>query len=273
MSWPDLLTVALVVLLLALAVVGPWLAPHDPNAVSLRETLRPPSAEHWLGTDGSGRDVLSRVLTGARASIFGATGTVLAAALIGVVIAALAALSWRFVDEAIMRLCDIALSLPVMVLALGIAVALGPSQRSAIVAMVLASWPSFVRFTRAEIRQVMTAPYVESARVLGVSRWRLMVRHVLPNSLDTVLVKAAMDIASAILIISSLSFIGAGAQPPSAEWGAMVTDGRRFLSTTPWLVAVPGVAIVLTAVGFSLLGDVLRTRLDPSLEVVGRRAR
>lgn len=256
--------------LLLIAVIGPWVTPHDPFLVKYGDALQGPSGRHWLGTDGSGRDLLSRVLNGARPSIFGGVITVGLAGLIGVAVASVAALAGRIVDELIMRVCDVILSLPVLMTGIGVAVALGPSQKSAVIALTFASWPAFARLARAEIRRVMVLPHVEAARVLGVPRWRVLTRHVLPNALDTVYVKAAMDVGGAVVIISSLSFVGAGAQPPSAEWGAMVEDGSRFLNTAWWVTGVPGLAILVTAACFSLAGDALRARLDPSVsESVG----
>ncbi|MBO9521532.1 MAG: ABC transporter permease [Nocardioidaceae bacterium] len=265
MTWSELATYGAVLVLLVLAVVGPWIAPHDPYLVDQRNTLLAPSGEHWLGTDGTGRDLFSRLLAGARPSIIGAVVTVLAAATIGVVVAAIAATAGRVVDGIVMRICEVVLSLPVMMTGLGLAVALGPSQKSAVIALILASWPSFARLARSEIRRVMVSPHVEAAQVLGVSRWRLLTKHVLPNSLDTVYVKAAMDVGGVIVIISSLSFIGAGAQAPSAEWGAMVESGSRFLNNAWWVTGAPGLAILVTSAAFSLAGDALRARLDPML--------
>ncbi|MDX6740801.1 ABC transporter permease [Actinocorallia sp. A-T 12471] len=263
----DRAAFATVGLLLFVVAFGPLLAPHDPYSVDLGRALLPPSAEHWFGTDASGRDVLSRVLVGARPTILGSLTAVVASALIGVTVAAVATLSPRWLDEALMRICDVALSLPIMVMALGISVALGPSLRSAIIAMLLSWWPSFARLARAEMRTTMAATYVEAARITGVSRWRLMTRHVLPNSLDSVYVQVTLEIGGATLIMAGLSFVGAGAQPPSAEWGAMVETGSRFLTSAWWTAVVPGAVIALTALAFALAGDALRARTD------GREAR
>ncbi|GAB7007415.1 ABC transporter permease [Nocardioides sp. AN3] len=246
--------------LLLLALIGPLLAPHDSYAVKLSDALQPPSGVHWLGTDGLGRDLLSRILTGARPSILGALMAVSGAAAIGIAVAAIATIGPRWLDDLLMRICDITLSLPVMVMALGVAVALGPSLRSAVIAMIVAWWPGFARLARAEMRTVLTSPYVEAARVLGARRSRIMVRHVLPNSLDGVYVQATLEIGGATLIMAGLSFIGAGAQPPSAEWGAMVENGARYLSTAWWISTFPGLMITLTALAFALSGDSLRTR-------------
>jgi peptide/nickel transport system permease protein len=259
----DLVAFGAVVVLLAMAVAGPWLAPHDPYQVRLDRALLSPSGDHLLGTDGLGRDVFSRILVGARSSIFAALLAVSGAALIGIVVAMIATIGPRWLDDVVMRLCDITLSLPVMVMALGVAVALGPSLHSAIVAMIVAWWPGFARLARAEMRTVLTAPYVEAATVLGASKARVMTRHVLPNSLDGVYVQATLEIGGATLIMAGLSFVGAGAQPPSAEWGAMVENGSRYLSSAWWISTFPGLMITLTALAFALAGDALRNRSHP----------
>jgi len=262
LPWLDRTAFALVGLLLFLAIFGPLLAPHDPYQVQLGQALQSPSSHHWLGTDGVGRDVFSRLVTGARPSVLGALLAVSGAAVIGILVAAIATLGGRWVDDILMRICDITLSLPVMVMALGVAVALGPSLRSAIIAMIVAWWPGFARLARAEMRTVVTSPYVEAARVLGAGKARIMLRHVLPNSLDGVYVQATLEIGGATLIMAGLSFIGAGAQPPSAEWGAMVEAGARYLNSAWWISAFPGLLITLTALAFALSGDSLRNRND-----------
>lgn len=261
----DLVGIGLAAAFLILAVAGPWLAPHDPYKVDMALTLRPPSAEHWLGTDNSGRDVLSRLLTGARLTLLSSIAVVGLAAVVGTAVAAAAALAPSWADAALMRLCDIFLSLPSMVLALGIAAALGSGSRSTILAMAIAMWPAFARLVRGVIRQTMAAAYVESALVLGVRRRQLMVRHVLPNSLDDLWVQAALSIATVIVMMSGLAFIGVGPPPSSPDWGAMIAEGRAHVTTAWWVAAAPGLAITLSAVAFGLAGDAVRVRLDPTL--------
>lgn len=260
MPWIDRMAFVAVGVLLLLALVGPLVAPHDPYSVRLDDALQGPSGGHLLGTDALGRDVFSRIVAGARPSILGALATVGGAALIGVLVASVATIGGRWLDDILMRICDITLSLPVMVMALGVAVALGPSLRSAVIAMVIAWWPGFARLARAEMRTVLTSPYVEAARVLGAGRIRVMFRHVLPNSLDGVYVQATLEIGGATLIMAGLSFIGAGAQPPSAEWGAMVETGSRHLSNAWWISTFPGLMITVTALAFAISGDFLRNR-------------
>ncbi len=264
MPWIDRTALVLVVLLLAIAAFGRLIAPQDPFRVQQSQSLRPPGAAHWFGTDFSGRDILSRLLYGAQTTILASVVTVLSAVAIGVLVACVAVIGGRWVDELLMRCCDVVLSLPVTIMALGAAMALGPSIRSAIIAMVIAWSPSFARLARSEMTSTMTSTYVESAQLLGVSRARLLLRHVLPNSLDTVYVQATLEIGGATIIMAGLSFIGAGSQPPSADWGLMVQEGTRFLTTAWWVSIVPGALIALTALAFGLAGDALRARTAPS---------
>ena len=253
-------------LLVLLAVIGPLIAPASVYHSDILSALQAPSAKHWLGTDEQGRDVLWRIVAGARYSLLSAVGIVTGFSIIGVAIAVLATVGGRFVDEVLMRVVDAALAFPPIIFALGVAAALGPSLKSAIIAMVATGWPFTARLLRQVMRETMAMSYVENARVLGVSRWRLMVRHVLPNSLDVLVVKWAGDIGNSILILGGLSFVGVGAQPPSAEWGAMVTSAKGFISTAWWAAITPGIAIAITATAFGLLGDLLQVRFNPDLQ-------
>lgn len=265
-SWPviDSIAFALVGLLLVLSIVGPWLAPHDPYAVDPLIALEPPSAANWLGTDDTGRDVLSRLLAGAPLTILAAVSVVVGATVIGVLIASIAALSPRWLDDAIMRVTEIFLSLPSLVLALGVTAVLRPSLSSIIIAMVAALWPPTARVTRNILRETMTSAYVESARVIGVSRLRLMLRHALPNSLDAVYVLASMEISGSIVMMSGLAFLGVGAPPPSADWGSMIASGQEFITTAWWISLFPGLAITIAALAFGLVGDAIRRINDPA---------
>lgn len=256
---------ATVTFLLGLAIFGPLIVPQSIYGSNILETLMPPSAEHWFGTDDQGRDVLWRVVAGAQISLLSSILIVVLYSLIGIVIATLATVGPRWVDEVLMRSTDIGLALPGLVVALGFAAAMGPSIQSGIIAMALTGWPMTARLLRTTMRQTMEQPFVDGARALGVSPARLMLTHVLPNSLDVLIVKWAGDINNTLLILASLSFIGVGAQPPSPEWGAMISAGRSTMSTAWWAVAAPGVAVAVTAIAFGLLGDILQTRRDPSL--------
>jgi peptide/nickel transport system permease protein len=259
----DLVVFALVGLLAALVAVGPQVAPASVFASDIVNALQPPSTAHWFGTDDQGRDVLWRLVVGARATLLSAAVVVTLYSLIGVAVATLATVGPRWLDDLLMRLTDIGMALPSMIVALGFAAALGPSLQSAIVAMSITGWPITARLLRGIMRQTMEMPFVAGAEVLGVSRWRLMTRHVLPNSLDVLIVKWASDISATVLVLGGLSFVGVGAQPPSAEWGAMIASARGYVSTAWWAVAAPGLAIALTSVAFGLLGDILQARRDP----------
>ncbi|MDP5227625.1 MULTISPECIES: ABC transporter permease [Arthrobacter] len=255
-----------VVLLLILALVGPLIAPESQVYRSdILSALAPPSSQHWLGTDEQGRDVFWRIIAGAQASLLSAVAIVTGFSIVGILVATIATLGGKWVDEVVMRVVDAALAFPPIIFALGVAAALGPSLNSAIIAMILTGWPVTARVLRGVMRETMSQAYVENARVLGVSRTRLMLRHVLPNSMDVLLVKWAGDIGNTILILGGLSFVGVGAQPPSAEWGAMVTSAKGIIATAPWAAFAPGVAIAITAVAFGLLGDILQVRFNPAL--------
>lgn len=261
----ERIALVVVAVMILLAVIGPWIAPFDPNLVDLSQALQPPSAVHWLGTDVNGRDVLSRILVGARVTL-SATGIVLAITLvIGVVVGTLAALGGRVLDEILMRITDIGLALPSLILALGFAVALGPGLESAVVAIAATWWPGYARLVRSVVRETRHADFVESATALGVSRWRLVTKHVLPNSLDSMYVQVTLDVAAVMLVISGLSFIGVGAQVPSAEWGAMIAAASDNVVNGWWALLFPGLAIAVTAIAFNLAGDWLRVRRDPTL--------
>ncbi|WP_082008165.1 ABC transporter permease [Microbacterium mangrovi] len=260
----DKFAFVLVALLVVVAIVGVFFQPYNPFDVDTRTALLPPSAAHLFGTDDVGRDVLSRILAGAALTLLSAAAIVLLSALIGVVVASVAAVLPRWADETIMRACDIFMSIPSLVLALGLAAALGPSLTSIIVAMVMASWPSTARLTRGILRETMTASFVESARILGVSRFRLMLRHVLPNSLDAIYVQASMEISGTIVMISGLAFLGVGAPPPSPDWGSMIAQGQQYITTAWWISLFPGLAITIGAIAFGLVGDAVRTFVDPA---------
>lgn len=263
------LTVAALMVLLAL--VGPYLAPMDPYAVNLADSLVPPGTEYWMGTDANGRDILSRILAGGRTTLLATVAVIAVATVIGTLIGTVAALGGRIVDEVLMRICDVGLSLPAIVVALGLAAAMGPSLQSAVVALAATWWPGYARLVRTLVREVRDAEFVESARVLGVSRTRLVFRHVLPNSLSALYVQTTLDVSAVMLVISGLSFVGVGAQVPASEWGAMIAASRDTAITAWWTVLFPGLAIAVTAIAFNLVGDWLRVRTDPTLRAGGRR--
>jgi peptide/nickel transport system permease protein len=262
----ELAVFGIVAALVVLAAVGPLLAPASIYTSNMLETLMPPSAGHWLGTDDQGRDIFWRLVAGAQLSLFSTVLVVILYSIIGMIVATLATIGPRWADELLMRMTDIGLSLPGLVVALGIATVLGPSLQSGIIALALTGWPMTARILRTTMGQTMEQPFVEGARILGVSGTRLMLKHVLPNSIDVLIIKWAGDISFTMLILAGLSFIGVGAQPPSPEWGAMISGARGYMSIAWWAVAAPGAAIVVNAVAFALLADILQTRRDPSLQ-------
>lgn len=270
-SLTERVAVVVAAAMVVLAVIGPWIAPYDPFQVDLAVTLQAPSSEHWFGTDANGRDVLSRVLTGARTTLAATFIVLVATTVVGVTLGTVAALGGRVLDEVIMRICDVGLSLPSIVLALGLAAALGPSLRSAVIAMAITWWPGYTRLVRTLVHQTRNAEFADAARTLGVGRWRLVTRHILPNSLDTLYVQVTLDVAAVMLVISGLSFIGVGAQVPSPEWGAMIASAAGNVVTGWWSLLFPGLAIAVTAISFNLLGDWLRVRNDPTLSGRGTR--
>ncbi len=253
----------LVTLLVSVAALADVIAPYDPNKQSYTLLRKAPSAAHWLGTDESGRDLLSRVIFGARASLLAGVVSVLIAILIGVPLGLLAGYRGGWADTIISRLTDAMLAIPFLILAIAMAAFLGPSLRNAMIAVGLASTPVFVRLTRGQVLSVKAEDYVEAARAVGNPGWRVAVRHILPNILPALLVQATVAIAAAIIAEASLSFLGLGQQPPAPSWGSMLNVAQRFLTNAPWIAIWPGLAIFLAVLGFNLLGDGLRDALDP----------
>ncbi|MBC7082351.1 MAG: ABC transporter permease [Firmicutes bacterium] len=257
------------VLVLALAIVAlaaPLLAPYDPLAPSLEDRLSPPSAAHWLGTDDLGRDILSRIIFGARVSLQVGILAVALALVAGTFLGIIAGYYGGFLDNLIMRIMDVMLAFPSVLLAIAIVAIMGPSLGNAMIAIGIVSIPVYARIVRSSTLQVKASEYVEAARALGGSDVRIIFRHVLPNCMAPLIVQASLGIATAILDAAGLSFLGLGAQPPTPEWGAMLSGGRAFLRIAPWVTAFPGIAIVLLVMGFNMFGDGLRDALDPRLK-------
>jgi len=261
----------LIFIILFAAIFGKSLAPYDPYYVNLKDSLLPPSSEHWFGTDVNGRDLFSRILVGASSSLLSTLAVIMFAALVGTFFGTLSALGPRWVDEIIMRISDVALAFPALILSLGFAAALGPSLRSAVIALALTWWPGYARLVRTFVLDVKHREYVDAAKVLGVSRTRLIFKHILPNALINLYVQITIDVSAVLLVISGLSFIGIGAQAPSAEWGALVADGRNYILTGWWTVMIPGAVICITAILFNLAGDALRVINDPTLVRKGEK--
>jgi peptide/nickel transport system permease protein len=256
----GLIVVALFVLM---AAFGPMLVRYDPIATSWTAIRKAPSALHWMGTDENGRDVLARVVTGARASLLAGVVAVAIAGGVGVPLGVLAGFARGWADAVIGRVADAMLSCPFLILAIALAAFLGPSLENAMIAIGVTAAPVFMRVARGATLDAMTNEYVEAARALGNPAWRVAVRHVLPNIVPPVMVQATLAIAQAIIAEASLSFLGLGQQPPSPSWGSMLNAAQRFLTQAPWLAIFPGAAIFLAVLAFNLVGDGLRDALDP----------
>ena len=254
---------AVILIMVAAAVLAPWIAPYDPIQQSWSAVRKAPSAAHWFGTDEVGRDVLARVLYGARASLLAGVMSVAIAIAVGVPVGLFAGYFGGLPDLAVSRLTDAMLACPFLILAIAFAAFLGPSLTNAMIAIGITTTPIFVRLTRGQVLTTKAEDYVEAARAVGNPHWRIAVRHILPNVLPQLLVQATLTIAAAIIAEASLSFLGLGQQPPAPSWGSMLNAAQRFLATAPWMAVWPGLAIFVTVLSFNLLGDGLRDALDP----------
>jgi peptide/nickel transport system permease protein len=256
----GLLVIALFV---ALAVLAPLVAPYDPTAQTWTAVRKAPSAAHWFGTDDVGRDILSRIIYGARASLLAGVVSVAIAIAIGVPVGMVAGYLGGFIDALLSRMTDAMLACPFLILAIALAAFLGPSLTNAMIAIGITATPIFVRLTRGQVMAVKVEDYVEAARAVGNPRWRITLVHVLPNILPTLIVQATASMAGAIIAEAALSFLGLGQQPPAPSWGGMLNSAQRFLVNEPWMAVWPGLAIFLTVLSFNLVGDGLRDALDP----------
>jgi peptide/nickel transport system permease protein len=254
---------AIIATILLLALLAPLIAPFDPDAIDVKGILLPPSSAHWMGTDGLGRDVFSRMLFGARISLLVGFVAVGIATAIGVVLGAIAGFYRGWVDVFIMRLVDVMLSIPTFFLILAVIAFLTPSIWNIMIVIGLTSWMGVTRLVRAEFLSLREREYVLSAQTLGAKNIRLIFRHLLPNSLTPIIVSFVLGVASAVLVESGLSFLGLGVQPPQASWGNILTDGKEYIQFAWWLSLFPGLAILLTVLGYNLLGEGLRDALDP----------
>lgn len=255
----------LIVLVVLMAFVGPSLAPYQFDQMTLKDKLVGPSPVHWLGTDQFGRDIMTRLFYGAQVSLMvGAGGTGLAM-LLGVLIGAAAGYYGRWLDEVLMRVIDIVMAFPFIVLAIVLAWVIGPGMYNLILVIGILRTPQFARLTRGSVILVKTREYVEAARAIGVPAHWTLVRHILPNCISPIFVYASLSVATAISTEAALSFLGLGIQPPRPSWGIMLAEGQRFMFDAPWIATFPGLAISLTILGYNLLGDGLRDALDPRL--------
>ncbi|MBO9404726.1 MAG: ABC transporter permease [Thermomicrobium sp.] len=259
----NLLGVVLIALFLFLVVFGSVLAPHDPIQPNVALKLQPPSSTYWFGTDELGRDVFSRVLSGAKYSLGIAFIILSIAVVVGTLVGLIAGYVGGLVDELLMRLTDLFLAFPALVLAMAIAATLGRNLQNTVIALTVVYWPWYARLVRGQVLWLKEREFIEAARAIGASPWRIVGRHILPNTLAVIIVQLTLDVGYAVLATSGLSFLGLGAQPPTPEWGTMIAGARTFFRDAWWYMTFPGLALTLTVLGFNLLGDGLRDFLDP----------
>ncbi len=261
----SLLGILFIGILLFTGILAPLLSPYDPVEIAPDRRLTPPNSANWLGTDEVGRDILSRIIHGARISLEIGVTIVFFAAAIGLVIGLISGYFGGVWDQTLMRFTDMFMSFPTLILAIAMTAALGPSLFNSVLAMIIVWWPIYARLIRSEVLAVKEKEYIRAIKALGANPFKIIFFHVLPNTVDVVVIRASIDFGNAVMFCAALSFIGLGAQPPQPEWGAMVTTGRDYLRDAWWLVTFPGLAIFLTVMGFNLFGDSLRDFLDPKL--------
>ncbi|MFD1991540.1 ABC transporter permease [Paenibacillus nicotianae] len=257
---------AIVVFFIILALLAPLISPYDYKAQVLSERLQAPSATHWFGTDDLGRDILTRTLYGARISLWVGFVSVIGSIIIGTFLGILAGFYGRWVDMLISRVFDILLAFPAILLAIAIVAILGPSLQNALYAIAIVNIPTYGRLVRSRVLSLRQEEFITAARATGVRDVRILFRHILPNSLTPIIVQGTLGVATAIIEAAGLGFLGMGAQPPEPEWGKMLSDSRQFIQTAPWTVIFPGVSILLTSLGFNLMGDGLRDTFDPRMK-------
>ncbi len=254
---------AILALMVLCALLAPWLAPFDPNAQDATQRLLPPGATHWLGTDQLGRDLLSRLIYGTQPTLLIVTLVAVIAAPLGLLVGMCAGYFGGWLDTVLMRLTDVVMAFPRLVLALALVAVMGPGIVNAVIAIAITAWPPYARLARTETQTCKRADHIQAARVQGLSSARILWGHVLPICLPSSVVRVTLDMAGIILTAAGLGFLGLGAQPPLSEWGAMIASGRSFIFDQWWVAAVPGVAILLGSLAFNLVGDGLRDVLDP----------
>ena len=267
-SYVGIVGVLLLFLFTLTAVFAPWIAPYPQDAkkaVHLERMLQPPSREHLLGTDDMGRDILSRILFGARISLAIGVISIFFACSIGALLGMIAGYIGGLLDEIIMRIADIFMSVPYVILGMAVAVALRPGTNNVVIAISVAFWPATARLMRGQVLSIREKEYVEASKASGGSAWWVMMVHIAPNSIAPIVVQATIQIGWAILLAATLGFIGVGVQPPLPEWGLITSTGRQYMLNAWWYPAFPGLAIVITVIAFNLIGDALRDILDPYL--------
>jgi peptide/nickel transport system permease protein len=258
-----LVALCVIAIFVAAAALAPFVSPYNPDLQTWSAVRKAPSALHWFGTDDVGRDVLARVIYGARASLLAGVISVAIALLVGVPVGLISGYLGGFIDALFSRITDALLACPFLILAIALAAFLGPSLGNAMIAIGITTTPIFIRLTRGQVMAVKVEDYVEAARAVGNPHWRIALVHILPNILPALLVQATLSIAAAIIAEAALSFLGLGQQPPAPSWGSMLNAAQRFLVNAPWMAIWPGLAIFLTVLSFNLVGDGLRDALDP----------
>lgn len=258
--------VAIIGLLLVVAFFAPWLATHNPLTQDLGNALQAPSSQHWFGTDEFGRDQYSRLIYGARTTLYIVALVSVTVGPIGLLLGVVAGYFGGKVDSVLMRITDIFISFPSLVLALAFVAALGPGLEHVVIAITLTAWPPIARLARAETLSLRNADFVSAVKLQGASPLRILSRHIVPLCLPSVIIRITMNMAGIILTAAGLGFLGLGSQPPDPEWGAMISSGRRYMMECWWLVTIPGLAILLNSLAFNFLGDGLRDILDPRTE-------
>ncbi|OAB39419.1 peptide ABC transporter permease [Paenibacillus macquariensis subsp. defensor] len=261
-----MLGVALILFFIIIAVLAPFIAPYDYKEQQLVERLQAPSSTHWFGTDDLGRDLFTRVLYGARISLWVGFFSVVGSVVIGTTLGILAGYYGKWLDMLISRVFDIVLAFPSILLAIAIVAILGPSLQNALYAIAIVNIPTYGRLVRAKVLSLKTEEYIIAAKAIGMKNGRILISHILPNSMAPIIVQGTLGIAMAIIEAAALGFLGLGAQPPDPEWGKMLSDSRQFIQKAPWTVIFPGISIMLTVLGFNLMGDGLRDAMDPKMK-------
>jgi peptide/nickel transport system permease protein len=256
----------IVLFFIVIALVSPWMAPYSFKDQIMAERMQAPSSKHWFGTDDFGRDIFSRVLYGARISLWVGFFSVLGSVVVGTTLGIVAGYYGRFVDTLISRIFDIMLAFPSILLAIAVVAILGPSLQNALIAIAVINIPNFGRLVRSRVLSVKQEEYIMAAKAIGMKDSRILLRHILPNSISPVIVQATLAIATAIIEAAALGFLGLGATAPTPEWGKMLADSKNYITNAPWTLVFPGMAIMLTVLGFNLMGDGLRDVLDPKMK-------
>lgn len=256
----------IIVFFVLIALLAPFIAPYGFKEQELVNRLKAPSADHWFGTDDLGRDLFSRVMYGARISLWVGFFSVIGSIIVGTFLGILAGFYGKWIDMLISRMFDILLAFPSILLAIAIVAILGPSLRNALLAIAIVNIPTYGRLVRAKVLSLKSEEYITAARAIGMKNSRILLTHILPNSLTPIIVQGTLGIAHAIIEAAALGFLGLGAQPPDPEWGKMLSDSRQFIQKAPWTVIFPGLSIMLTVLGFNLVGDGLRDVLDPRMK-------